>query len=363
MIYIIVLDINKNDIEIIENEPLVCGALNSYKIHLNFSDDWNGLQKTAFFMSGTDCEPCIIDSKDSTIIPWEILLNYDKKLYIEICGTRPDGTIVLPTIRKALGLIQKGTECVRPIHKPTPSVYDQILSSLSKKADRLFYNGKELLLMCGEEILSSIEVYDKDDDGTIDDIIIPTKLSEFINDLEFISKETDPTVPEWAKKENPPVYTANDVGADIKGTARTLVDSAVEVLDNKIDKKQDKLFGEIGQIVGFDENGNALPTNNTFTNISINIGSVSSGEVPSVSNSGTETDVVLDFSLVPGEKGDKGDSGIGIPEGGKTGQILAKSSYNNYDTEWIDLPSNIVTMEQVNKAIQDAINTVIQGEY
>ena len=35
--------------------------------------------------------------------------------------------------------------------------------------------------------------------------------------------ETDPTVPAWAKKPNPPTYTAQDVGADPAGTAAAQV--------------------------------------------------------------------------------------------------------------------------------------------
>ena len=35
-------------------------------------------------------------------------------------------------------------------------------------------------------------------------------------------------------------------------------------------------------------------------------------------------------------KGDNGKDGLGVPTGGKTGQVLAKKSNNNNDTEWVD---------------------------
>ena len=38
----------------------------------------------------------------------------------------------------------------------------------------------------------------------------------------------------------------------------------------------------------------------------------------------------------PGPKGDKGDPGVGVIEGGTTGQVLAKKSNADYDTEWVD---------------------------
>lgn len=46
---------------------------------------------------------------------------------------------------------------------------------------------------------------------------VPTKTSELINDSNFISEETDPTVPEWAKQSEKPTYTADEIGAISKG--------------------------------------------------------------------------------------------------------------------------------------------------
>lgn len=42
---------------------------------------------------------------------------------------------------------------------------------------------------------------------------IPTNTSDLNNDSGFISSETDPTVPSWAKAANKPTYTASEVGA------------------------------------------------------------------------------------------------------------------------------------------------------
>lgn len=41
----------------------------------------------------------------------------------------------------------------------------------------------------------------------------------------------------------------------------------------------------------------------------------------------------------PGERGPAGEPGVGIPEGGTAGQILAKVDDENYNTEWVDAPS------------------------
>ena len=46
-----------------------------------------------------------------------------------------------------------------------------------------------------------------------DDTVIPTKVSDLTNDSGFITTETDPTVPSWAKASTKPTYTAAEVGA------------------------------------------------------------------------------------------------------------------------------------------------------
>ena len=44
---------------------------------------------------------------------------------------------------------------------------------------------------------------------------VPTKVSAFTNDVGYMTSytETDPTVPQWAKAQNKPTYTASEVGA------------------------------------------------------------------------------------------------------------------------------------------------------
>ena len=42
---------------------------------------------------------------------------------------------------------------------------------------------------------------------------IPTKVSDLTNDSGFLTTETDPTVPSWAKQSSKPTYTASEVGA------------------------------------------------------------------------------------------------------------------------------------------------------
>lgn len=49
-----------------------------------------------------------------------------------------------------------------------------------------------------------------------------------------------------------------------------------------------------------------------------------------------------------GEPGDKGDTGEGVPTGGNTGQVLAKSSSTDFDTEWVDQSGGGGAVDSVN---------------
>ena len=80
-------------------------------------------------------------------------------------------------------------------------------------------------------------------------------------------------------------------------------------VDSALAEKQDKLVaGDNIHIVGNTISADGEPT-------PIAIGTVTSGEIPMVSNSGTDTDVILNFVLPKGEKGDKGDQGLQGPQG------------------------------------------------
>ena len=97
--------------------------------------------------------------------------------------------------------------------------------------------------------------------------------------------------------------------------------------------------GTTGQILAKKSNTNGdtkwidPPSGST---VSVNVGTTTTGEPgtnANVTNSGDETNVVLNFTI---PRGDTGPAGPGVATGGTTGQVLAKKSDANYDTEWVD---------------------------
>lgn len=68
--------------------------------------------------------------------------------------------------------------------------------------------------------------------GSYDDLTdVPTKLSQFSDDVGYLTEETDPTVPSWAKEPHKPTYTADEVGALPSDTP--LFDGDYNSLSNK----------------------------------------------------------------------------------------------------------------------------------
>lgn len=63
---------------------------------------------------------------------------------------------------------------------------------------------------------------------------IPTKLSEFEDDVGYLKTETDPTVPAWAKAETKPSYTAAEVGALPDTTVIPTVPTNVSAFTNDV---------------------------------------------------------------------------------------------------------------------------------
>ena len=132
--------------------------------------------------------------------------------------------------------------------------------------------------------------------------------------------------------------------------------------------------GKTGQVLAKKSNANYdtewINNSGGGSTVSVNVGETTTGNPgtnASVTNSGDETNVVLDFTIPRGDTGPagkqgpagatgpKGPAGPGVAAGGKTGQVLAKKSSENFDTEWVDpcpywIGDILVTMNKIKPA-------------
>lgn len=143
----------------------------------------------------------------------------------------------------------------------------------------------------------------------------------------------------------------------INATVRKITNYICKLQNNKFTPYEDTVYsvpngGTSGQILAKKSNANGdtewIDNSGGGSTVSVNVGETTTGEPgtnASVTNSGDETNVVLNFTIPrgnPGPTGKQGPAGApgpagpGVAPGGTTGQVLAKKSNTNYDTEWID---------------------------
>lgn len=86
------------------------------------------------------------------------------------------------------------------------------------------------------------------------------------------------------------------------------------------------------------------------------------GSTPTVTKSEVGGVVNLAFGIPKGDTGatgPKGEDGLGVPSGGTTGQVLAKASNTDNDTEWIDVQGGgDSTIVKTYKPLSDSTTTV-----
>lgn len=112
-------------------DQFASGAVNAYKVHFTFSDDWADLIKTVTFRAGDVSKSIILGADLVCDIPWEVLQNYSRVLEVGVEG-RNSETIIIPTIWKRLRIIEPGSESEKPDIPPTLDWYDQVMKELSK---------------------------------------------------------------------------------------------------------------------------------------------------------------------------------------------------------------------------------------
>ena len=84
----------------------------------------------------------------------------------------------------------------------------------NKNSDRGFqFNGIDGSYLAYHSVLGNKMTWFVDDSYYVYEYSLPTNMSDLNNDVGYITEETDPTVPAWAKQSTKPTYTAAEVGA------------------------------------------------------------------------------------------------------------------------------------------------------
>lgn len=97
----------KTKLTLNNGEPMTSGSVMVYQVHFEFSDDWNGLERTAVFQAGCVEKFVLLDDSGECFIPWEVLEKPGRYLMVGVCGRYGD-SVVLPTQWTSLGMVLEG---------------------------------------------------------------------------------------------------------------------------------------------------------------------------------------------------------------------------------------------------------------
>lgn len=160
-----ILYANKTQLTVRRREPMTSGSVNVYQVQFDFSEDWDGLTKTAVFRAGRTLKSVLLDDISRCELPWEVLADPERLVMAGVYGTRNDD-MVLPTCWASLGTVLEGAIPGTDARPPTPDLWEQ---ELAGKADGLSYDGLNLSLMSGDKTLSSVEIVGGGNDGGVSD--------------------------------------------------------------------------------------------------------------------------------------------------------------------------------------------------
>lgn len=207
---------------------------------------------------------------------------------------------------------------------------------------------------------------------------IPTKVSELDNDEGYISsvpdnyvtdaeldtkgyltEETDPTVPEWAKQPEKPIYTASEVGADVAGSAANALQSAEAYADSAISDHnasniahediRNLLNGKVDK-----ENGKGLSSNNYTDEDKNKLDGISAGAEVNVQSDWNVTDADSDAYI----KNKPNPASLPVSTAQQAAIDAAYQQATGYaDQKIADLingaPSTLDTLGEIAEAMQD----------
>jgi len=145
---------DKTELTVRQRETVTSGSVNVYRARFEFSEDWEGLSRTAVFQAGAESRAVRLDETLECTVPWEVLRKPNVLLEVGVYGTRNDET-VLPTVWASLGVIHEGAAPREEARPHTPGLWEQ---ELARKGDGLRYEEETLFLLSGETVLSSVEL-------------------------------------------------------------------------------------------------------------------------------------------------------------------------------------------------------------
>lgn len=138
------------------SEKLTSGMVGK-QVQMVFSEEWADLTKTAVFLAGDICRTASL-SDSAVTIPADVLRAPCRKLFVGICGTNGDGTLVIPTVMAEGPLIDYGADpTVDPVAAELP-VWQKLQSQIGD-LDALSTGAKDSLVSAVNEVMRAAATF------------------------------------------------------------------------------------------------------------------------------------------------------------------------------------------------------------
>lgn len=128
-------------------ELLTAGMAKAVTVEFVFSDDWDGLTKTAVFSAGRTTVDVLESAWDGNkvVVPHEILADAGPIARVGVYGANADG-LILPTVWVTLGKVMPAAEpSGDPGADPTLPIWAQLQSQIGDMDDLQTYNKGNLV--------------------------------------------------------------------------------------------------------------------------------------------------------------------------------------------------------------------------
>lgn len=174
---------------------------------------WAGLNKTVIFRGNTTKE--VLTDETTVTVPAEVVAEPRGRLRVGVYGTDAANNLIMPTLWAELGVIADSAEPSEPADSALP-IWAQLYAMIGNLGN-LDTEAKSSLVAAVNELVGK--------SGSAD----PEEIKKIVEDYLAANppKETDPTVPDWAKQPEKPGYTAEEVGALSRNDLQTGIDLAL----------------------------------------------------------------------------------------------------------------------------------------
>lgn len=189
---------------------VLTGGMVGLPILFHFDSTWDGLSRTLVCRGGGR-QVSITGVGTQATVPHEVLCA-GSTLFLGVEGRNAEGTLVIPTVWVNCGVIQEGAvpNEVGSVDPAAP-IWAQLQQQIGCLED-LNTQEKADLVRAVNEIMGFTDT-------------LPGIIDQFVTEYLQANpvQEQDPTVPQWAKAAEKPIYTAQEVGAEAQGAVNAAV--------------------------------------------------------------------------------------------------------------------------------------------